>query len=643
MTTMNTHSTVRVVLLLMGLPLLYIRCDRMPEAEEPGPTLDVVRSLQLRDSMRSAAQQKDTSLCDQLLTQFEDARLAANRPDVVAHAYVSDVIAHGRVRHDLLDRLALFTERTGSTYLANWHEYLRGRMAMEHNEQDSATALFTEVYPRFQAAADTEGLSLVAKRLGMIYKERLNEPRKAVPFLKQYFSLARDPVDRYLAAAHLSGVYVLLNEPDSAAKGLAYMDQHLDELESMVPGNPSFRGYRGIVRFDHMYRRAMEHDATALDSLQKQFDGLIGLLEATHEIFQWNPVAIRVQMARALLANGEKNEARSVLQAGIHIAEECPGCVLANIELYDQLVDMARSYGDPAAALDYLIAENRWRDTVNLDLNSSEVDKVRKTMILAHQRDSLALEKQSAESKAELALAKGRWQRNLLLLTAALILILGAWLLNRARLKRAIDMANVRSRLSRDLHDDIGSTLSSINILSNVVKKRAQANGDIDAAASMEKISERSQRLMRDMSDIVWSVDPSKDSLSDLIGRMREYGASVLEPKSIHFQFQTGQDLPKSLPPEVKKNLYLIFKETLNNAAKHSGADRVEVAINVEDGRLHMRIIDNGKGLEGVPEVIQGGGNGLRNMKTRAQEIHATLKIEGLQGCGTAIRVDVPL
>ena len=210
---------------------------------------------------------------------------------------------------------------------------------------------------------------------------------------------------------------------------------------------------------------------------------------------------------------------------------------------------------------------------------------------------------------------------------------------------RRLQVEQLRTRLSRDLHDDIGGTLSSISILSNVAKKRAETSGDMDAAASMEKISERSQRLMRDMSDIVWSVDPGKDSMTDLIGRMREFGSSVLEPKGIAFYFNAPEQVvARELSVDVKKNLYLIFKEAVNNAAKHAGAQRVFVDVAMNGRSLHVQVEDDGKGM-GVDRIPSNspGGNGLRNMKARADEIGARFTTGASDRGGVRVVVDLAL
>lgn len=248
-----------------------------------------------------------------------------------------------------------------------------------------------------------------------------------------------------------------------------------------------------------------------------------------------------------------------------------------------------------------------------------------------------------ARSTARASDIEHRRQRvNLIALIGFIIFFAGVLFAN-ARIRRRIQLEGLRTRLSRDLHDDIGSTLSSINILSTVARRKAEAGDEAGAAASLSGISERTQRLMRNMSDIVWSVDPAQDSMADLLARMREFGAAVLEPKGIGFRFVGGEDLPVALSAEMKSNLYLIYKEALNNAAKHANASQVEVAITRREGSLRMMITDNGNGMTGEGATLQGGGNGLRNMRARAAEMKAELRVRSAPQQGTTVELIVRL
>ncbi len=208
----------------------------------------------------------------------------------------------------------------------------------------------------------------------------------------------------------------------------------------------------------------------------------------------------------------------------------------------------------------------------------------------------------------------------------------------RIRIKRIIELENVRSRISRDLHDDIGSTLSSINLLSHSAKKRLDEKDVNRTYVSLEKINERTQRMLDNMNDIIWSIKPENDSLVSVLSRMREFAGTVLEAKNITCII----DFPSAntnlvLPLELKNNLFLIFKEAINNLAKYSGATQAHIVLSISGNKLYMRISDNGKGFDSTDSITGTGGNGMKNMSKRARESKAELIVNSKKGEGTTI------
>lgn len=249
----------------------------------------------------------------------------------------------------------------------------------------------------------------------------------------------------------------------------------------------------------------------------------------------------------------------------------------------------------------------------------------------------LAQEKKDAINDTEMQTQK--IIRNSFISGSILLMLLIVVLINRNRLKRSIEIEKMRSRLSRDLHDDIGSTLSSINILS----RTAQANlkeSDDKTKGSLEKINERSQRLLDSMSDIIWNINPGNDTIEEVMSRMREYATSILEAKDIDYVF----DFPKhkmdcKLTMEVKNNLYLIFKEAVNNLSKYSGATQASLSLIFDEKNIQLGIEDNGIGFD--EQQIQRRG-GLANMQQRAAEIKGTLTINTAVNKGTLVKLIMP-
>ncbi len=209
----------------------------------------------------------------------------------------------------------------------------------------------------------------------------------------------------------------------------------------------------------------------------------------------------------------------------------------------------------------------------------------------------------------------------------------------RMRMNRLLAIEKMRQRFSRDLHDDIGSTLSSINILSKTSQSNKAANTNNDHQV-LEKIHQRSQKMLDAMDDIIWSTKPENDSVEDLTVRMHEYASETLEAAGIQYALNCPTALGKlKLNMEQKKNLFLIFKEAVNNLAKYSESRSAYISFGQKSSLLSLTVKDEGKGFS---EKVRRG-NGLQNMTNRASEIDARLEINSEPGKGTTIRVDLPL
>jgi len=210
----------------------------------------------------------------------------------------------------------------------------------------------------------------------------------------------------------------------------------------------------------------------------------------------------------------------------------------------------------------------------------------------------------------------------------------------RIRLNRILEMQKVRNKIARDLHDDIGSTLSSIRILSGAAEKKI--NTDIIQAEKMlKKITESSGKMMDAMSDIVWSINPDNDKLDSMAVRMREYAAKALEPKNIMYKV-TADDRASliKLPAEKRRDVYLIFKEAVNNIAKYANATEAAITLNIHSNSLELTIKDNGDGFD---TSITYTGNGLKNMQQRTKNLNGGYNVISKAGEGTIIHLTVPV
>lgn len=236
------------------------------------------------------------------------------------------------------------------------------------------------------------------------------------------------------------------------------------------------------------------------------------------------------------------------------------------------------------------------------------------------------------------------WYQTLVFKTCLfLFFALALYAFYRYRLMQALRVAKLRNRIARDLHDEIGSTLSSISIYAESAKRVATENKKANIILS--KINDSTSEMMDAMSDIVWAVNSGNDDFDSLANRLRSFAVQVTEAKNIGLHFTDNKDIPAMvLDMQQRKNIYLICKEAINNAVKYADCTMLEVLISKEKSRLQILIRDNGKGFELVDGKATSsgnvlGGNGLKNMKDRADEIKAGLEINSNPGSGTTIMV----
>jgi PAS domain S-box-containing protein len=212
--------------------------------------------------------------------------------------------------------------------------------------------------------------------------------------------------------------------------------------------------------------------------------------------------------------------------------------------------------------------------------------------------------------------------------------------LRDAREERLRELERVRKRIATDLHDDIGSALTQISILSEVVHRRIGSD-DSPVAEPLALIADSSRELVDSMSDIVWAINPQKDSLNDLLGRMRRFAADMLTARSIDFHFHAPHDEKDiQLGANIRREVFLIFKESINNLVKHSSCSRVEVRFQIGEDKLQLIVRDDGKGFDTSAESD---GHGLASVKERAAGLAADIKIVSEPGRGTTITLNVPL
>ena len=209
-------------------------------------------------------------------------------------------------------------------------------------------------------------------------------------------------------------------------------------------------------------------------------------------------------------------------------------------------------------------------------------------------------------------------------------------------LERKQEIESIRQRISSDLHDDIGSGLSKMALISELAKSQTQNPEELQNKLS--RLTDNSRDMIRSLGEIVWAINPQNDKLPNLLAYMRDYASEYLETTDITINYHI-QESQEAIPinPDFKRNIFLILKESLHNAVKYSGATNIEIGFTVKS--IHPKgigyifwVSDNGKGID--PEVMRKFGQGLSSMKKRAENIGANYTIESSLGKGVRIMLE---
>jgi signal transduction histidine kinase len=240
------------------------------------------------------------------------------------------------------------------------------------------------------------------------------------------------------------------------------------------------------------------------------------------------------------------------------------------------------------------------------------------------------------------------WERWWFYLLCAAVIGAAAYFAYRYRINELLKRQAIRNKIAQDLHDNVGSTLSSISVYSQVAQIQNEGGNQQALNDILGKISATSTDMISELSDTVWAINPSNDNMEKILQRMESFARPLMTARNIKFIFSYSDDISSiNLDMEKRKNFYLIFKEIINNAIKYSGSSEVVATIALRNHQLLLTVKDDGVGFNKQKEFSdQSGslsGNGLRNMLYRAKEMKAQLDIETAPGLGTTTSLSCPI
>jgi two-component system sensor histidine kinase UhpB len=297
------------------------------------------------------------------------------------------------------------------------------------------------------------------------------------------------------------------------------------------------------------------------------------------------------------------------------------------------LVDFYAETGDFKNAYEFSVQEKQYADS----LAAQNSEQLRQNLISKYESDKKEEEiKILQEEQKNAAFRQKTW-----IFGAILGILLAGfafgYVVNRNRLKQLQASQKLRNQIAADLHDEIGSTLSSISILSELVafqQKKEQFNPEI-----MTQVSNDARNVIEKMDEIIWTINPDNDEFYNLETRLKSYAIPMLESKEIDFKFEFSQDLESiKIDMGIRRDIYLILKEAINNLVKYSASKNAYIEGKLIENKLIFKIVDTGIGFDKNEESSR---NGQKNMYNRAKKIDADLDIQSEVGKGTVVILSI--
>ncbi len=464
--------------------------------------------------------------------------------------------------------------------------------------------------------------------IGQIYYFQ-NNYSEALKYYQKSLKIGEElKVVYILAGNHLNigNVYFKQKKYDEATSNLLTAIQLYKSyfnVGGMATGYRSL-GYINLEKGN--YTEALRYCLLAMDWLEK-LGAKLGI------------ATVNIEIASVYEKQGKFQEATIYSSKGLEVAKEFEAKDIMK-DAYFRLSDINYEMNNYKAAYDYNILYQQMKDSIFNDESASKMKGLEMQYDFDKDAAIQKAEQDKKDVQTQLEIQKQKNIKFRILGGALLLIAFVVGLIFRNRNKQRIKVLEMRQGISRDLHDEIGASLSSVRLMSSFAAESLNGSSP-DAKQWMNRIGENTTESMEKIRDIVWTLNSSTDISGNIITRMNQFISHSLEPKDIVCNFISDEEVNDVLSDFVRKrNVYLIFKEAVNNAAKYSEATEVNIKFKVENKKLLLTISDNGKGFD---TTIISKGNGLNNMLYRAKQINAILEIKSSKEEGTFISLKMPV
>lgn len=474
----------------------------------------------------------------------------------------------------------------------------------------------------FESTGNKSGQSFCYNNISNCYYQ-MNRFNESITYLNKSVKLKRELEDkRGLANAeqNLGNNYMGLENyvlAEKHFKNAIALNTELDNTSGLITN------YFNIGR---MYSEREPQTAISYFNKSKQ----LAIKNQDNEMI--TKIDLEILASKTINENQLQNEKNAILNVQ---AFKEGGKKRDEAEGYKNLADYYTQNKQFEKALEYTNKFTALRDS----LKSNEVLTQLKTIEEQYNKEKNEKQIIVLQKDKEINEQKLNRQRFLMIIFGLIIIFTAVGIynfINRNRLKQQMQELELRNRIAADLHDEVGSSLSSIYMLSQMAgKTQFDAKGDI-----LDVIRTNSKETMERMGDIVWMIKPQDNEGEGLKYRMERFVQEICNSRNISCHFSADDLNEVKLNMKQKKNMYLIFKEAVNNAVKYSGTQKLEIQIKQQGKQLDMVIKDFGNGFN-EQTVLKG--NGLENIQNRANELKGNLRIASLNKQGTEIHLSFPL
>ena len=460
-------------------------------------------------------------------------------------------------------------------------------------------------------------IALSFNNIGQLYHKYLMDRDKAMEYYKKSLGIAEKGADKKAMSLAKNNIGAQLAEAGKYAEAIRWCKESLLLRREI---NYKFGIINTLSSLGYNYIKTGAYN-NARASLAEAMQMNVGL---GNKVLQ---TSIHRNYAELYKAVGNTDSAlfHATISHNINITFGNPLNISGSASMLSGLYEKVGNYTE---ALNFYKLHKKMQDSISND-------DLKKEGIKSNIEYEYLKKKTESDKIHNQQLAKRNLYSWVFLMLFVASVLTGYGLYKRYRLKQQLKEVEIRNKIAADLHDDVGSTLSSIRMYSDIVKRQANQTGE--SRQLLDKISSNSRETIETMYDIVWMIKPGNDAFANIEGRMLNFANELCTPAGINFEMTKNETLNGiKIPMEQRRDMYLIFKEAINNAVKYAHCHSIRTAIQFDRNILTMVISDDGNGFDTLSVKS---GNGLFNMRKRAETHNGSYSLLSKEGEGTEIKV----